>query len=166
MTMQVSTDLYLYHISRPLLMRFLGPPPIKECHFSFYFCILTHSCLPHSPHLTQTFGPLSTKQFTFLVCIWHITSPGLALTSHVVKSVHRNTHARSPDLCSRATSICVPLSHQVTRLCHDLSHACIGMFESLLLRPYCADDLWTSIQHPDMGHRSCHCSCLAAIEFR
>ena len=144
-------DLYLYHTSRLLLMQVFGPPPVKECYFLLLFCILTHSCLFHPPHLTRTSGPLSTKRFTFLVHIWHITALRLALTSHVVNSVHRNSHTCSPDLCPRATSVCVSLSHQLASLYRDLSHACIGMFESLLLHPYYVDDLWTSVHHPDMG---------------
>ena len=35
---------------------------------------------------------LSKKWFISLPCIWHITAPWLALTSHVVKSIHRNSH--------------------------------------------------------------------------
>ena len=167
MTMQVSMDLYLYHTSRLLLMRVFGPPPVKGHPFSSYFYfILTHSCQLHPPHLTWTFGRLSTKQFIFLVSIWHITTPGLALTSHVVKSVHYNSHTRSPDLCSRATSVCMPLPHRLVGLCRDLSHSCIGMFESLLLHPYCTDDLWTSVHHSDRGHRLCHRNRLTTLEFR
>ena len=93
--MQVSTDLYLYHTSQLLLMWYFGPPPIKECHFLLLFCILTLSCLFYPPHLTRTSGPLSTKWFLFLACIWHISAPGLVLTLHVVKFVHRNTHTHT-----------------------------------------------------------------------
>ena len=114
MTMRVSTDLYLYHTSRPQLMRFFRPPPVKDCNFSFYFAFLTHSCLFHSPHLTWTTGPLSTKQFIFLARIWHINASGLVLTSHVVKSIHINTHTCSPDLCPRARSVCVPLPQSIS----------------------------------------------------
>ena len=134
-------DLYLHHTSRPQLMRLFGFLPIKDCNFSFYFAFLTHSSLFHSPHLTRTFGPSSTKQFIFLTCIWHINASKLVLTLHVVKFIHHNTHTRSLDLCPRATSICMPLQHRLVGLCRDLSHACIVMFESLLLRPYYADDL-------------------------
>ena len=90
--MQVSIDLYLYHTSGPLLMQVFGPPPVKGYHFLVLFCILTCSCLLHPPHLMWTSGPFSPKQFIFLVCIWHISAPRLALTSHVVKSIHHNSH--------------------------------------------------------------------------
>ena len=108
MTMRVSTDRYLHHTSRSQLMQVFRLPPVKDGNFSFYFSFLTHSCLFHSPHLTWTTGPLSTKQCLFLASIWHINAPGLALTSHVVKFVHCNTHTHSPDLCPRAPSVCVP----------------------------------------------------------
>ena len=75
------------------------------------------------------------------------------------------THS-SPNLCSRATSVCVPLPHRLVSLCRDLSHACIGMFEILLLCPYYVDDLWTSVHRPDMGHCLCHRSRLTTLEFR
>ena len=149
--MRVSTDMYLYRTSRPLLMRVFGPPPIKDCNFSFYFVFLTHSCLLYPPHLTWTFGSLSTKQFIFLVRIWHTTAPKLALTSYVVKSIHRNKHTRSLDLCPRATSVGMPLPHRLVGLCRDLSRTCIGMFESLLLCPYYTNDLWTFFHHPNIG---------------
>ena len=71
---------------------FSGHHPLRVTILLFCFVFLTHSCLLYPPHLTRTFGPLSTKQFIFLVHIWHITIPGLALTSHVVKSVHHNSH--------------------------------------------------------------------------
>ena len=103
---------------------------------------------------------------SFLACIWHINSSRIVLTSHVVKSVHRNTHTRSFDLCSRATSVYMPLLHRLASLCHDLSHACIGMFESPLLCPYCMDDLWTIVHRPDIGHRLCHRNRLTILEFR
>ena len=99
----------------------LKPPPVKDCNFSFYFVFLAYSRLFHSPHLTRTSGPLSRKQFLFLACIWHINALGIALTSHVVKSIHRNTHTCSPDLCPRATLVCVALSHRLASLCRDLS---------------------------------------------
>ena len=134
MVMQVSADLYLYHSPLPLLMWVFGPPPIKGYHFLVLFCILTHSCLFYPPHLMRTSGPLSRKQIISFACIWHISAPRLALTSHVVKSIHRNSHTRSPDLCLRATSVCVPLLHQIASLYRNLSCACIGMFEILLLR--------------------------------
>ena len=90
--MQASTDLFLSHTPLPLLMQVFGPPPIKGYHFSVLFCILTHSCLFYPLHLTRTSRPLSTKWFIFLACIWHRTSLGITLTSHVVKSIHRNSH--------------------------------------------------------------------------
>ena len=154
--MRVSTDRYLHHTSWSQLMLVFKPLPIKDCNFSFYFAFLTHSCLFYSPHLTQNSGPLSTKQFIFLTCIWHINASGLVLTSHVVKFIHHNTHTRSPDLCLRATSVCMPLPHRIASLYRDLSYPCIGMFESLLLHPYCVDDLWTSVHHPNMRHHMCH----------
>ena len=117
-------------------------------------------------HLTRTSGPLSTKQFIFLTCIWYINASGLVLTSHVVKFIDHNTHTCSPDLYLRATSVCVPLLHRLTSLYHNLSRACIGMFESLLLRPYCVDDLWTTSHRPDMGHLPCHRNRLTTLEFR
>ena len=76
----------------------------------------------------------------------------------------QHTHTCSPDLYPRATSVCVPLSHRLASLCHDLSHACIGMFENLILHPYCMDDLWTSFHHADMGHHMCHHR-LTTLEF-
>ena len=106
------------------------------------------------------------KMIYFLACIWHINASELVLTSHVVKFVHRNTHTHSLDLCSRATSVCVPLSHQLAGLCCDISHACIGMFESLQLHPYYADEIWTSVHHPDMRHRMCHRNQFTILEFR
>ena len=120
---------------------FLGHHLLRNVIFTFIFVFLTHSCIFYPPHLTQTSGPLSTKQFIFLACIWHISAPGLAPTSHVVNFVHCNTHTHSPDLYPRATSVCLPLLHRLAGLCHDLSHTYIGMFESLLLRPYYMDDL-------------------------
>ena len=135
-----------------------------------YKCLRTSTHIAcsqvHPPHLMRTSGPLSTKRFIFLVRIWHITAPELALTSHVVKFVHCNTHTRSLDLCPRATSVCVPLPHCLAGLCCDLSHACIGIFESLLLHPYYADDLWTSVHHLDMGQCPCHHNRLTTLEFR
>ena len=163
--MQVFADLYLYHSFLHLLMQVFGPPPVKGYHFSVLFCILTHSCLFYPPHLTRTSGPLSTKWFNFLACIWHRSAPGLALTSHVVKFVHRNSHICSLDLCPRATSVCVPLPHGLACLYRDLSHACIGMSKSHLLNPYCTDDLWTTIHYPDMGHLLCHRNWLTILEF-
>ena len=158
-------DLYLYHTSQPQLMRVFRPPPIKDYNFSFYFAFLTHSCLFHSPHLTRTFGPLSIKKIIFLTRIRHINAFRLVLTAHVVKFIHHNTQTCSPDLYPRATSACIPLLHRLAGLCRDLSHACIGMFESLLLRPYCMDYLWISFHHPNMGHRSFHHSRLTTLEF-
>ena len=105
------------------------------------------------------------KTISFLACIWHISAPGLAFTSHVVNFIHCNTCTCSPDLCLRATSVYVPLPHQLASLCRNLSHACIGMFESLILCPYCVDDLWTYVHRPDMGHRLCHRNRLTALEF-
>ena len=162
--MRVSTDLYLYHTSQLQLMWFFGPLPVKDCNFSFYFAFLTHSCLFNSPHLTWTTRPLSIKNYIFLACIWHINAPGPALTLHVVKFIHHNTHTCSPNLYPRATSVCMPLPHYLAGLCCDLSHTCIGMFESLLLLPYYIDDLWTSIHRPNMGHRSCIPSQLTTLE--
>ena len=78
--------------------KFSGHRPLRNVIFSFCFVFLTHSCVFYSPHLTQTSGPLSTKRFLFLACIWHISAPRLALTSHVVSSIHHNTHTCSPDL--------------------------------------------------------------------
>ena len=92
-------------------------------------------------------------------CLWtctHITCsqvPPLQVTHN------------SPDLCPRATSVCVPLPHQLMSLCRNLSRACIGMFESLLLFPYYADDLWTIVHRPDMGHCLCHRNRLTIVEF-
>ena len=105
------------------------------------------------------------KTISFLAHIWHINAFELVLTSHVVKFIHHNTHTCSPDLCPRATSVCVPLSYRLPGLCRNLSHACIGMFESLLLCPYYADELWTTIHHLDMGHRLCHHNRLTILEF-
>ena len=93
--MRVSTNLYLYHTSWSLLMRVFRPLRIKECYFLLLFCILTHSCLLHPPHLTRISGPLSTKRFIFLACILHISASRLALTSHVVKSIYHNTHTHT-----------------------------------------------------------------------
>ena len=59
-----------------------------------------------------------------------------------------------------------PLPHRLMSLCRDLSCACIGMFESLLLHPYCADDLGTSVHHPDMGHHLCYRNWFTILEFR
>ena len=131
--------------------KFLGHHPLRVTIFLVLFCILTHSCLLHPPHLTRISGPLSTKRFLFLACIFHRSAPGIVLTSHVVKSIHHNTHISSPDLFPRATSVCMPLSHCLPGLCRDISHTCTGMFEILLLHPYYVDDLWTSVHHPDMG---------------
>ena len=71
---------------------FSGRHPLSIVILSFIFVFLTHSYLFHPPHLMQTSIPLSTKQFLFLACIWHINAPGLALTSHVVKFIHWNSH--------------------------------------------------------------------------
>ena len=38
--MRVSTDLYLYHTPRLLLRKFFGPPPVKECNFTFIFVFI------------------------------------------------------------------------------------------------------------------------------
>ena len=156
MTMRVSTNLYLYHTSRLLLMWVFRPPPVKGYHVLVLFCILTYSCLFYPPHLMQTSGPLSTKLFIFLSCIWHRTTFKLALTSHVVNSIHCNSHTCSPDLYPRATLVCVPLPHRLASLYRNLSCAFIGMFEILLLRPYNTDDLWTTVHRLDMGQCLCH----------
>ena len=74
------------------------------------------------------------------------------------------THS-SPDLCPRATSISMPLPHRLVCLFCDLSHACICIFKSHLFRPYCVDDLWTTVHHPDMGHHLCHRNQLTIPEF-
>ena len=92
-----------------------------------------------------------------LACIWHIIAPVLALTSHVVKSVHHNSHT------ALLTSVREP--PQFACLCYDLSHACIGMFKIHLLCPYYVDDLWTTVHHLDMGHRLCHRNRLTILEF-
>ena len=105
------------------------------------------------------------KKFSFLAHIWHINSSGLVLTSHVVKSVHINTYTCSPDLYPRATSVCVSVSHHLAGLCRDLSHACIGMFESHLLCQYYIDYLWTNVHCLDMGHHLCHRNRLTILEF-
>ena len=65
----------------------LGPPP--ERHIIF---ILRHSCLIHPPHLTRVFRPSSRGQIISFACIWLIIASRLALTSHVIKSVHQNSH--------------------------------------------------------------------------
>ena len=106
----------------------------------------------------------SAQRRPTLALIWHINAFGLVLTSHVVKSVQINTHTHSPDLCPRATLVGMPLPHQLVSLYHDLSHTCIGMFESILLHPYCMNDLWTSVHHPNMEHRMCH-HWLTTLEF-
>ena len=87
--MQVSVDLYLYHSFLPLLMRVFRPPPVKG-HF-FYF-LLAHTSVLLPLHLMWISGPLSKKWIISLTCILHITPPRLALTSHVVKSIHHNSH--------------------------------------------------------------------------
>ena len=164
MTMQVSIGLYFYHTSWSQLMRVFRPLLVKECNFSFYFVFLTHrlSFLFTTPY-TNLWTTVH-KTNSFLARIWHISAPELALTSHVVNFIHYNTHTCSPDLCARATSVCMPLLHRLTSLCRDLYHAYIGMFESLLLRPYCVDHLWTSVHHLDMGHRMCYHR-LTTLEF-
>ena len=72
----------------------------------------------------------------------------------------------SPNLCSRATSVYMPLPQRLACLCCDLSHACIGMFKCHILHPYYAEDLWTTVHLPDMGHCLCHRNQLTILEFR
>ena len=127
----------------------------KSRHF-----ISTYNCLIRPLHLMWILRPSSGGRIISFACIWHITTSKIALTSCVVKSVHHN-----PELCPRATSVCVPLPHRLTCLCRDLSRACIGMFKSHLLRPYYVDDLWTTVHHPDMEHRLCHRNRLTILEF-
>ena len=132
---------------------------------------LSHACIgmfeSHQlhPYCMNDLWTTVHKMISFLACIWHINSFRLVLTSHVVNFIHCNTHTRSLDLYPRATSVCMPLQQRLVGLCHDISHACIGMFENLLLLPYCMDDLWTSVHHPDIGHCMCHHK-LATLEFR
>ena len=161
MVIQVSADLYLHHTCLPLLMRILGLPLVRNIIFIF----VTNSHLLHPPHLTWNFRPFSGKQiasfFTYLayncpractrITCSHVHPPQLTLSS--------------PNLCSRATSVCVPLPHQLTCLYHDLSHACIGMSKIHLLHPYYMDDLSTTVYYPDMEHYSCQCSRLTTQEF-
>ena len=78
----------------------------------------------------------------------------------------QHTHTCFPDLYLRSTSVFMPLSYRLTSLYHNLSNACIGLFESLLLHPYCVDDLWTTVHNPDMGHCLCHHNWLTILEFR
>ena len=74
----------------------LGPPPIKDCSFSFYFILfLTHRL---SFLFTAAYTDLWTtvhKMISFLACIWHINASVHILTSHVVQSVHRSTHTHA-----------------------------------------------------------------------
>ena len=107
------------------------------------FLLLTDSYLLCPPHLLRISEPSSRRQIISVSCIWHITASGLALTSHVVNSIYHNSHT------TLMTSVQEP--PQFACLCHDLSRACIGMFKSHLLRPYCMDDLWTTVRYPDMG---------------
>ena len=74
------------------------------------------------------------------------------------------THS-SLDLCLKATLVCMPLPHRLTSLCCNLSCACISTFESLLLRPYYADDLWTTVHRLNMGNFLCHRNWLTILEF-
>ena len=69
-----------------------GHFPLRVTILIFCFVFLTHSCLLYPLHLMRTFGPLSTKQFIFIACIWQISAPELVLTLHVVNSVHHNSH--------------------------------------------------------------------------
>ena len=103
-------------------------------------------------------GPSSRGRIISFACIWHITSSILACTPYVVQSIHHNSHMTLLTF--------VRDSPRFVCLCHDLSHACIGMFESPLLCPYCVDDLWTIVHHPDIGHRLCHHNRLTILEFR
>ena len=82
--MQVSVDLYLHHTCLPLLMRVLGPPPIKERHFYFY-----HIAIYFIHHTLCGSLDHCSEDDSFLL---HITASRLALTSHVVKSTHHNSH--------------------------------------------------------------------------
>ena len=153
MVMQVFMDLYLHRTFLLLPMQILGPPLVRNIIFIF----VTYSCLLHPPHLMRIYKPSSKRWIISFACIWHIIASRLALTSHVFKSIHHNSHT------SLLTSIREP--PRFACLCRDLSRACIGMFESHLLCPYYADDLWTTVHHPDMGHRLCHCNQLTILEF-
>ena len=84
---QVSPDLYLCHTCLPQLMWDSGPSPQKAHHF-----ISTYNCLICPPHLTRVSGPSPGAWIIYFACIQHITTSGLALTSHVVKSIHHNSH--------------------------------------------------------------------------
>ena len=153
--MWVSMDQYLHHTSRSQLMWVFGLPPIKGYNFRFYFAFLTHSCLFHSPHLTQTSGPSSTKQIIFLTC-----------THIACGQVHPPQHTHALLTCvwepPRFAFLCRTDSQS---FCCDLSHACIGMFKILLLHPYYVDDLWTSFHCPDMGHHLFHRNWLTTLDF-
>ena len=104
-------------------MRVFGPPPVKDWNFTFIFCI--YDCL-FSLHLKRTSGPSSTKPFLLLPCIRHICVHGLALTSHVVKSVHRNTHTHT-----LLTSIREPT--QFACLCRTISQAFAAIYPTHVL---------------------------------
>ena len=130
------------------------------------FFILTHSYLLHPLHLMRISGPLSRRRIISLACIWHISAPRTC--THITCSqVHppQLTHG-SLDLCLRATSVCMPLSHQLVCFCHDLSRACIGMFKRHFLHPYYTDDLWITVHRLDMVHHLCHLNRLTILEFR
>ena len=116
MVMQVFVNLYLYHSCLPLLMWIFGPSPVNECNFSFYFVFLTHRL---SFLFTAPYANIWTtvhKMIYFLARIWHISSPRLALTSHVVKFIHRHTHTHT-----LLTSVREP--PRFTCLCRTVSQA-------------------------------------------
>ena len=160
MVIQVSADLYLHHTCLPLLMQVLGPWPIRNIIFILNIQLSTSSTAPHAILWTIV---RKTEHFLYMYlaynCLWTCT--------HITCSQFRPpqfTH-NSPDLCPRATLVCVPLSNRLVCLYHDLSRACIGMFKSHLLHPYYTDEVWTIFHHPKMGHLLCHSNRLTILEF-
>ena len=133
---QVSSDLYLHHTYLPPLMWILGPPPVRNIIFILSIYPSTSSTAPYADHRTIV------RRMDHFLCM-HLAYNYLRTCTHTTCSqVHppQLTHS-SPDLCPRATSVCMPLPHRFMCLYHDLSRAYIGMFKIHLLYPYYTNDL-------------------------
>ena len=81
---------------------------------------LKHRCLLHPPHLMRISRISSGRWIISLAWIWHITPSRLALTSHVVNSIHHNSHT------TLLTSIREP--PRFACLCRTDSHASTAIY--------------------------------------
>ena len=116
----------------------------KEHHFYFL------SCLLRPPHLMRISEPSSRRKIISFACIWHIIASGLALTSHVVKSIHTwlSWHLSESHLDLRASAVIYPMHVLVCLRASCSFHTVRMTFRTLSIIPTWGTACATAISLP------------------